>query len=53
MLQRSNAIDASGNAVLSDIGVYLQQKVIASFYKPYNLAYVPWFKNEHVFYRQD
>ncbi|KMZ65243.1 6-phosphofructokinase [Zostera marina] len=27
LLQRSNAIDASGNAVLADIGVYLQQKI--------------------------
>lgn len=39
LLERSNATDASGNVVLADIGVYLQQKVIISFYQFFSLAY--------------
>lgn len=27
LLEKTNATDASGNAVLSDVGVYIQQEV--------------------------
>lgn len=31
LLQKSNATDASGNVILSDFGVHMQQKVYARF----------------------
>ena len=39
LLQKSNATDASGNVILSDFGVHMQQKVYARF-KPHTNGFL-------------